>query len=72
MLLPPRSAEDAVNLSVRFEKEGFVPDKKVSLSGLLENLVIGPDMSFDDHHGTITKLAFDFVKRTALMTVKLG
>lgn len=71
MLPLPSSVEDAVNLSVRFDKQGFVPDRRVSLTGLLESLALGHDMSFDDHHGRITKIAFDFVKRTALITVML-
>ena len=72
MLPSPRSEEDAINLTVRFDKEGYVPDRCVSLTGLLESLAIGQKMSFDEHNGTIAKLGIDFVKRTALMTVKLG
>lgn len=71
MLPSPMSSEDAIHLSVRFDTKGFVPDRQVSLTRLLENISFGQCMSFDDHHGQIVKLGIDFIKRTAVLTVKL-
>ncbi len=63
--------EDATTLSVRFDGEGFVPPRTISLSGLLQALALGRRMSFDEYPATILGCKVDFEKKRVLLTVKL-
>lgn len=63
--------EDATTLSVRFDGEGFVPPRTISLSGLLQALALGRRMSFDEHPATIRGCEVDFERKRVVLMVKL-
>lgn len=63
--------KDSAMVSVRFDEEGFVPPRSISLSSLLQALAHGRQMSFDEHPATILRCEVDFEKQHVLLTAKL-
>ena len=63
--------KDVAMVSVRFDGEGFVPPRNISLSSLLQALALGRQMSFDEHPATILGCEVDFKERRVLLVAKL-
>lgn len=64
--------KDSATVSVRFDGEGFVPPRSISLSGLLQALALGRQMSFDEHPATILGCEVDFERQLVLLKAKLA